>query len=210
MKITYIGHACFLIEDGAGHKLAIDPYQKGSVPGLADHDLTADEVVCSHGHYDHDDKAGVKKPVTAWNGSFDITAINTFHDDVRGAARGLNNISIINVDGAKVVHMGDIGCELTAPQLDQIRNCDVLLIPVGGHYTIDSKQAFAMTKAVDPHVVIPMHYRGRTFGYNVISTRDEFERLVTSEGGRHVFRGTSVLEALPAEKSLVLLDPLRA
>lgn len=210
MKITYIGHACFLIEDGAGHKLAIDPYQKGSVPGLAYHDLTADEVICSHGHYDHDDAAGVRRPETVWNGSFDVTSVSTFHDDVRGAARGLNNISVINVDGIKVVHMGDIGCELTGPQLDQIRNCDVLLIPVGGHYTIDSKQAFAMTKAVDPRVVIPMHFRGKTFGYNVISTRDEFEKLVVSECERKVIRGTSVLDALPAEKSLVLLDPLRA
>ena len=210
MKITFIGHACFLIEDGAGHKLAIDPYQKGSVPGLAYHDLTADEVICSHGHYDHDDKAGVKKPAAVWNGSFDVTTVSTFHDDVRGAARGLNNISIINVDGAKVVHMGDIGCELTSSQLDQIRNCDVLLIPVGGHYTIDSKQAFEMTMTVDPHVVIPMHYRGKTFGYNVISTRDEFEKLVTSEGDRKVVSGGSVLEGVPAEKSLVLLDPLRA
>ena len=210
MKITYIGHACFLIEDNAGHKLAIDPYQKGSVPGLAYHDLTADEVICSHGHYDHDDAAGVRRPETAWNGSFDITPVSSFHDDVKGAARGLNNISIINVDGAKIVHMGDIGCELTASQLDQIRNCDVLLIPVGGHYTIDSKQAFEMTKAVDPTAVIPMHYRGRTFGYNVLSTRDEFEKLISSGDERNVIRGGSVLEGVPAEKSLVLLDPLRA
>ena len=106
--------------------------------------------------------------------------------------------------------MGDIGCELTASQLDRIRNCDVLLIPVGGHYTIDSKQAFEMTKAVDPLAVIPMHYRGRTFGYTVISTRDEFEKLVSSGGERNVIRGGSVLEGGPAEKSLVLLDPLRA
>ena len=210
MKITFIGHACFLIEDNAGHKLAIDPYQKGSVPGLAYHGLTADEVICSHGHYDHDDAAGVRRPETVWNGSFDVTPVSTFHDGVKGAARGLNNISIINVDGAKIVHMGDIGCELTASQLDRIRNCDVLLIPVGGHYTIDSKQAFEMTKAVDPLAVIPMHYRGRTFGYNVISTRDEFEELIASEGGRKVIRDTSVLEGVPAEKSLVLLDPLRA
>ena len=210
MKITYIGHACFLIEDNEGHKLAIDPYQPGSVPGLADHDLTADEVICSHGHYDHDDKAGVKKPATVWNGRFDISTINTYHDDVKGAARGLNNISVINVDGVKIVHMGDIGCELTQSQLEQIKGCDVLMIPVGGHYTIDSKQAFEMTKAIDPLAVIPMHFRGRTFGYNVISTRDEFEKLVSSEGKRKVIRGTSVLEGVPAEKSLVLLDPLRA
>ena len=210
MKITFIGHACFLIEDAAGHKLAVDPYQKGSVPGLAYHDLTADEVICSHGHYDHDDAAGVRRPDPVWNEGFDVTSVSSFHDDVKGAARGLNNISIIKVDGAKVVHMGDIGCELNASQLDQIRDCDVLLIPVGGHYTIDSKQAFEMTKAIDPLAVIPMHFRGRTFGYNVISTRDEFEKLVSSEGKRKVIRGTSVLEGVPAEKSLVLLDPLRA
>ena len=209
MKITYIGHACFLIEDNEGHRLAIDPYQPGSVPGLADHGLTADQVVCSHGHYDHDDAKGVKKPSQSWNGSFDITTVSSFHDDVKGAARGLNNITIVNVDGCKIVHMGDIGCELTASQLDQIRGCDVLLIPVGGHYTIDSKQAFAMTKAISPKVVIPMHYRGKTFGYGVISTRDDFEKLVISEG-RDVIRDVSEMEGLPGGNLLVLLDPLRA
>ncbi|MBO4450485.1 MAG: MBL fold metallo-hydrolase [Clostridiales bacterium] len=210
MKITYIGHACFLIEDNEGHKLAIDPYQPKSVPGLADHGLVADQAVCSHGHYDHDDIKGVKKPANVWNGSFDISTVSTYHDDVKGAARGLNNITIVNVDGGKIVHMGDIGCELTETQLDQIRNCDVLLIPVGGHYTIDSKQAFAMTKAINPRTVIPMHFRGPTFGYNVISTREEFERLVINEGGRAVIRNSSVLGPVPAEKCLVLLDPLRA
>ena len=210
MKITYIGHACFLIEDNAGHTIAIDPYQRDSVPGLAYHDLVADEVICSHNHYDHDDFDGVGAPENAWSGKFDVTIIRTFHDDVQGAARGRNNISVINIDGKKVVHMGDIGCELTASQLDQIRGCDVLLIPVGGFYTINARQAFNMTKDIDPRVVIPMHYRGKTFGYDKIATREEFEQLILAEGKRRVIRHTSVFEDHEDYKCMVLLEPLRA
>ncbi len=210
MKITYIGHACFVIEDKAGHTIALDPYKHGSVPGLADHDVIADEVLCSHGHADHSDFEGVGAPEDVWPGKFDVKTIHTFHDDVQGMARGRNNINIINIDGKKVVHMGDIGCEITFSQLDQIRNCDVLLIPVGGFFTINARQAFNMTKDIDPRVVIPMHYRGKTFGYNEIATREEFEQLVIAEGKRRVIRHTSVFEDHNDYKCMVLLDPLRA
>lgn len=210
MKITFIGHACFLIEDNAGHTIATDPYRHGAVPGLKDHDLVADEVICSHNHHDHDDFDGVGAPENTWPGKFDVKIIRTFHDDVQGAARGRNNISIINIDGKKVVHMGDIGCELSASQLDQIRGCDVLMIPVGGFYTINARQAFAMTKDIDPRVVIPMHYRGKTFGYKEIATREEFEQLVLAKGDRKVIRHTSVFEDNNDYKCMVLLEPLRA
>lgn len=210
MKITYIGHACFLIEDNAGHTLVTDPYRHGSVPGLADHDVTADEAVCSHGHGDHSDFEGVGAPEDVWDGRFDITTIHTFHDDVQGAARGRNNISIINIDGMKVVHMGDIGCELTESQLDQLRNCDVLMIPVGGFFTIGARQAFKMTKDINPRVVIPMHYRGKTYGYSEIATSEEFESLIVAAGDRRVIRHTSVLEVLPGDRCMAVLDPLRA
>ena len=210
MKITYIGHACFLIEDNAGHTLAIDPYKAGSVPGLSDHGLTADEVICSHNHYDHDDFEGVAAPEKPWPGKFDVMAIRTFHDDVQGAARGRNNINVIRIDGKKVVHMGDIGCELTESQLDQIKNCDLLMIPVGGFYTIGARQAFNMTKAIDPRVVIPMHYRGKTFGYKEIATIEEFEQLIVAAGNRRVIRHTSIFEDHDDYKCMVLLEPLRA
>ena len=106
--------------------------------------------------------------------------------------------------------MGDIGCELSASQLDQLRGCDVLLIPVGGFYTINARQAFAMTKDIDPRVVIPMHYRGKTFGYKEIATREEFEQLVLAKGDRKVIRHTSVFEDNDDYKCMVLLEPLRA
>ena len=210
MKLTFIGHACFHIEDNAGHTLAIDPYKPGSVPGLSDHDLTADEVICSHNHYDHDDFEGVGAPENVWAGKFDVKTIKTFHDDVQGAARGRNNISIITIDGMKIVHMGDIGCELTESQLDQLRNCDVLLIPVGGFYTIGARQAFKMTKDIDPRVVIPMNYRGKTFGYPEIATVEEFSQLIVAAGDRRVIRHTSIIEVIPQDKCMFVLDPLRA
>lgn len=210
MKITYIGHACFLIEDNAGHTLVTDPYKSGYVPGLADHNVTADEVICSHGHGDHNDSEGVRKPFETWDGRFDIKTVHTFHDDVGGAARGRNDISIINVDGLRIVHMGDIGCELTESQLDDLRNCDVLMIPVGGFFTIDARQACEMTMKIDPKVVIPMHFRGKTFGYDEISTNEEFIQLITSEGSRRIIKDTSVIEKIPDDKCMFALDPAKA
>lgn len=210
MKITFIGHACFLIEDNAGHTLVTDPYKSGYVPGLSDHNVTADEVVCSHDHGDHNDSEGVRKPSAVWDGRFDIKTVQTFHDDVRGAARGRNNISIINVDGMKIVHMGDIGCELTDSQLDELRNCDVLMIPVGGFFTIDARQAYEMTVKIDPKVVIPMHFRGKTYGYDEISTNEEFVRLVAAEGNRKIITNSSVIGEIPGDKCLFVPDPARA
>ena len=95
-------------------------------------------------------------------------------------------------------------------QLDQLKDCDILLIPVGGFYTINARQAFVMTKDINPRIVIPMHYRGKTYGYKEIATREEYEQLVIAEGSRRVIRHTSVFEDHDDYKCMVLLEPLRA
>jgi L-ascorbate metabolism protein UlaG (beta-lactamase superfamily) len=105
--------------------------------------------------------------------------------------------------------MGDIGCELTDDQIGKLKGCDLLLIPVGGFFTIGCKEAFDLCQKIDPKVVVPMHYRGETFGYDVISGREEFVELVRNAGGRAIVNGGNSVDALPEEKSLLLLDPLR-
>ena len=114
MDITYIGHSCFLIKFDTGLTVCFDPYKEGSVPGLGPTDVEAHEVFCSHSHNDHNDFESVMSPAEPYTGREpEIDIIKTFHDDVQGAARGRNNITIVKVGGEKDGHMGDSGCDIT-------------------------------------------------------------------------------------------------
>jgi L-ascorbate metabolism protein UlaG (beta-lactamase superfamily) len=104
--------------------------------------------------------------------------------------------------------MGDIGCDLTDTQLDEIKGCDVLMIPVGGFFTINARQAYEMINLIEPRAVIQMHYRGDSFGYAQIGRREDFEKLF-EDGDRKIVSAGSVAEKLPEGKSLILMDPLR-
>ena len=209
MKITYIGHSCFVIENNAGGKIATDPYKPGSVPGYSAPDIEADEVLCSHGHDDHNDFEAVRSPEQPWGGDFEIRTFKTFHDDKMGRLRGRNNINMFTVDGLRFVHMGDIGCELQDTQIDELKGCDVLMIPVGGFYTINARQAYEMLIDLEPRAVIPMHYRGVNFGYGEIAGREEFVELIAKEGKREIITAGSIADSLPEGKTLILMEPLR-
>ena len=171
MTITWLGHACFLIETAEG-SLVLDPYEPGSVPGLRLPALTADAVVCSHGHHDHCYEAGVR--LTGAKPGFTLRELPCFHDDRQGALRGANRITILEAEGLRLAHLGDLGHPLTPQQRAELGQLDVLLIPVGGHYTIDAAEAAALTAALRPRLTIPMHYRGEGFGYDVIGTVEDF------------------------------------
>ena len=174
MKLTWYGHSCFLLESAHG-SVVFDPYAPGKVPGWTLPALEADAVLCSHGHSDHGYAEGVK--LTGRPYAAAVTRIGSFHDDCGGALRGENTISLVEDEGIRAVHMGDVGCALTAEQIAALGRVDVLMIPVGGHYTVDAAQAWEITKALDPAIVIPMHYRGRGFGYDVIGTVEPFLKL---------------------------------
>lgn len=191
MKITYLGHSCFKFEKD-GFALIVDPYKAGSVPGYAPLKETANQVLSTHRHGDHFGLDEVKLAVTRVDIPFDISFIESFHDEEEGAARGCNNVIIVKADGLTVVHMGDIGCELSDEDIDIIKGCDVLLIPVGGTYTIDAKGAKAYVDRISPAITVPMHYRGEGFGYDELSTVDEFTKLfeqVESIGSELVLEG---------------------
>jgi L-ascorbate metabolism protein UlaG (beta-lactamase superfamily) len=127
---------------------------------------------------------------------------------MKGILRGRNNINRFEIDGLKFVHMGDIGCDLTDTQLDEIKGCDVLMIPVGGFFTINARQAYEMINLIEPRAVIPMHYRGDSFGYAQIGRREDFAKLF-EDSGRKMISAGSVLETLPGEKAVILMEPLR-
>ncbi len=164
MKIRWIGHAAFYIETAEGLRIRTDPYD-GSI-GLPASNLPADVVTVSHEHYDHNavnlvpDSPKVIRGIGEWTvGSAVFRGVASFHDEVGGAQRGPNTIFVIAADGLTVVHLGDLGHSLTDKQRSAIGHVDVLLVPVGGKYTIDAAGAAAVVDAISPRIVVPMHFR---------------------------------------------------
>lgn len=202
MKITWIGHACFKIESNE-FTLVLDPYEDGYVPGLKPLRECADMVLCSHEHGDHNARHLVE--ITKGQSCpFTITTIDTFHDDVQGAKRGPDTIHIIDDGNYRIAHFGDLGCELEEDQIRQLKNLDVCMIPVGGHYTIDGKQAAELVSLIKPRIVIPMHYRDDKagFGFDVISTVDVFVENMGSV--TRLDKSTLSMDALPEAQAVIL------
>lgn len=175
MMITWLGHSCFKVES-QGYAVILDPYADGYVQGLKPLRASANEVLCSHGHGDHNavDVIDVQKGGAS---PFKVTVLDTFHDDVKGAKRGPNKIHILDDGTFRVAHMGDLGCGLTEEQKEALAGVDVMLIPVGGFFTIDAKQAKAVAEAVKPRVTVPMHYRSEKFGFDVLAPLDDYTSL---------------------------------
>ncbi len=174
MKLTWYGHACFKIETAEG-SIVTDPYAPGSVPGLRLPALTADKVVCSHRHSDHNFAEGVT--LSGREPELKISLIPCYHDGERGRLRGENLISVIEAEGLRLAHLGDLGHILAPSQLAALGRVDVLLVPVGGFYTIDAEQAQALCAALEPRIVVPMHYRSENCGLSNIDTVENFLRL---------------------------------
>ena len=176
MKITWHGHSCFKVETHNG-SVVFDPYEDGRVPGYAllPRDLSADVLLCSHQHGDHN--AAHLVSVSGAPGGITVDKLQTYHDDEAGAKRGENIIHIVNAEGMRLAHMGDLGCMPTEAQIAALKGVDVILVPVGGFYTIDAAQAKALVDAVGARVVVPMHYRTEQFGYPVIGELNAFTDL---------------------------------
>ena len=174
MKLTWYGHSCFLLETAEGSAV-FDPYAPGSVPGWLLPPVTADAALCSHGHGDHNWAEGVT--LTGREPRFRVEALHTWHDEAQGALRGDNTIHVVEAEGKRVAHLGDLGHELSPEQLRALGRVDVLMIPVGGFFTIDAATAQRVAKAIGAPVVIPMHYRGADFGYDKIGPVEDFLAL---------------------------------
>lgn len=175
VTITWLGHACFRMEY-KGWSLVVDPYADGSVPGLPPVRERAGAVYCTHGHFDHNAVKCVTLDGSAPPEDFSLATAVCPHDDAGGAKRGMNTIHAFTFGERRVVHMGDVGCALSGETLAPLRGCDVLLLPVGGFYTVDAAEAFALAKEIASRAVVPMHYRSDrpAFGFDVLGTAEEF------------------------------------
>ena len=200
MTITWLGHSCFCIEE-EGYRIVLDPYE--AMGGYEAIDTAAHEVLCSHDHFDHNYTAGVTL-LPARISPFTVRTVDCFHDDCRGAERGKNKIHVLTAGGKTVVHLGDLGHLLSEEQIAAIGPCDVLLIPVGGHYTIDAQQAHAVAAAIAPKTIVPMHYAFGAYGFPVITGVEPFLKQFAKEDVVQLETNTLDLTSAPAAAVTVL------
>lgn len=213
MIIQCIGHASFLIELESGYRIVTDPYDAST--GYPVVKTPADAVLVSHHHGDHDAVGNV----TGWTVMNDkpgkrtlasgvtVRGVETYHDSVNGAKRGKNVVHVIEAEGLRVVHLGDLGHELTKEQVVEIGNADILLVPVGGFYTIDALAARSVCSQLKARVVVPMHYRTEYNAGWPIAPVDGFLTLFPWEAERvDLLRVTKA--DLDCQPRLVILKPI--
>ena len=185
MKIQYLGHSCFKLTESTGTTTITDPY-KGIGYELPK-GLKADAVTVSHSHFDHNHvKAiGGHPRVLDKEGFYElpgveITGIKSYHDNQGGRQRGENIIYKFRMDGLEVCHLGDLGEECSSELLEMILPVNILLIPVGGTYTVDAELAKEYVDRIMPEIVIPMHYKTRSLNLD-LDKADAFLDLFDDE-----------------------------
>ena len=173
VTIQWLGHACFRMEYG-DWSLVIDPFADGSVDGLGNVRECADAVFCSHSHGDHGAAHNVTLSGRGAPADFKVETIEVPHDHHGGQKRGMNKIHLFTFGDLRVVHMGDTGSIPGEEILSRLRGCDLMMIPIGGFFTVDSGEAQEIVRSAAPRCVVPMHYRTADFGFGVLSMPDAF------------------------------------
>ncbi|MDA8097558.1 MAG: MBL fold metallo-hydrolase [Clostridia bacterium] len=164
MNVKWLGRACFLLESAEGLLILTDPFDQ--TVGYPLPNITVDVVTVSHQHFDHNAVGLLPGHPVVVEGDGDHTVkgvtfqgIATYHDNEQGALRGPNTVFVFEVDGIRVCHLGDLGHTLSEKQVAMIGQVDLLLIPVGGTYTIDGDEAFQTVSDLKPRTVVPMHFK---------------------------------------------------
>jgi L-ascorbate metabolism protein UlaG (beta-lactamase superfamily) len=183
VEITYYGQSLFVVESASGIQIGIDPYNKFTKPNLPD--VTADIVLITHSHPDHSNVSlfkgspeVLKSPGITNLKGINIEGIQVYHDNLKGFLRGKNIIFKFEVDDIVFAHLGDIGHIPSDDVINKLLDVDVLMIPVGGAFTIDYKKAYEIINNFNPKVVIPMHYREQNSKIKFLDTIDNFLSLV--------------------------------
>ena len=216
MKLRYLGHAAFELELTDGRRIVFDPYESGSYDGAlacgpieGAHDI----AIVSHDHPDHRFEGVVSQAAAVWDGAGEteidgvkIISIPTFHDENEGSDRGTNLISIVEADGVRVAHLGDLGHVITKAEAPALEGVDVMIIPVGGYFTIDAATAKGIVEEFSPKIVVPMHYKSDKCGFPIAPVKD-FTMLMgefKEAGGSELDR---MAGSLPAGLNVIVLDP---
>jgi L-ascorbate metabolism protein UlaG (beta-lactamase superfamily) len=188
MQIRWFGHSAFLLTSQAGTRVLIDPYDRllrYKMPKPID----ADIVAVTHNHGDHNkvrvasgDYLLVSEPRRYRRGDVTVEGFETYHDKVNGRKRGKNLIFQFTIDDLTVCHCGDLGHLLTEEQVRNIGKPDILMIPVGGHATLDGEDAAHVVKQLKPTITIPMHYRTRALSIPGMFLFDKVDDFLEAVG----------------------------
>lgn len=208
MDITWLGHSSFRIK-GKNASIVTDPFDPSI--GLKFPKVEADIVTVSHDHQDHNRKdlvGGSPKAVTG-PGEYEISDVSifgipAFHDSSSGQERGPNTIYTISIDDVHLCHLGDLGHKLTQDQLGEVGSIDILFVPVGGVYTIDAQQALEVVTAIEPKVIIPMHYKVPGLKYELAEVSDFVKELGMEPVRTEKYSVTT--DKLPEERQLIILE----
>ncbi len=215
MKIKWYGHAAFLITSNQGVKIITDPYESGAYGGALSYAQIKDQadiVLTSHDHADHNATKSlpgspkvIKGKGTQTVKDIPFKGIPTYHDPSKGSERGANTIFTFMVDGIQVCHLGDLGHLLSEKEVTEVGPVDILLIPVGGYYTIDPKEASQVADQIKPKVLIPMHFKTEKCGFPIAPVEDFLK------GKIHVKRPKASQisfekEQLPLEMEIIVLE----
>jgi L-ascorbate metabolism protein UlaG (beta-lactamase superfamily) len=213
LNFEWYGQACFKIENSS--VLVTDPHN-GEAVGLNPPPAgVADLVTISHGHHDHasgknlvsrEGSVIIEEPGSYVEKGIKLTGIDSYHDKDKGEKRGENVIFVFEVDGVRICHLGDLGHLPGERHIENIGSVDVLLIPVGGNYTIDGKEAVKTIEHLNPQVVIPMHYKIEGLTVDISGP----EGFLSDIGPEYKIREMEKLELdeIPDGKQVVKLDCL--
>jgi len=212
MKIKWLGHAAFLITSDAGTKIITDPYATSANLTYGEIEESADIVTVSHQHGDHNNVAAVGGNPEVVKGAAEVKGIKfagipTYHDAAGGRQRGNNIIFCFEVDGIRVCHLGDLGHPLSDKQVAELGSTDILLIPVGGNYTIDAKVATDTCGKLTPRVIIPMHYRNERCSNFPVAGVDDFLQGKTDVTRLDTSEAEFKQGELPATTQIIVLKP---
>ena len=211
MQITWYGHSCFLLTAENGYRILTDPCDQET--GYTLHDIVCDTVTISHDHFDHNCLASVagspqiiRTDGRHQAGTFAVSGFSTFHDNAQGAKRGKNIVFRYEIDGLRLLHLGDLGHMLSDDLIREIGPADVLFAPIGGVFTINAGTATELADKLGTRVFIPMHYKTPALHFDV----EGLEPLLAANTGRvihHVNENTCTLtkDSL-GECRLLILD----
>lgn len=191
MKIKWYGHSAFLITSDEDIKIIMDPYEPGAFGGQLSYGKIKDQadiVITSHDHGDHNytkDLPGTPQIVKG-SGSktikgISIKGIPTYHDLSKGSERGTNTVFTLEIDNIQLCHLGDLGHLLSDKELAEIGPVDILLIPVGGFFTIDPKEATQVADQIKPKILIPMHFKTAKCGFPIAPVEDFLKGKVNTK-----------------------------
>lgn len=212
MEFIFLGHSSFRIKTKAA-TIVTDPYDPQMV-GLKFPKVDANIVTLSHDHADHNradlvlgEPKLIKGPGEYEISGIPIIGVSTWHDNKNGQERGENTVYVLQAENLRVCHLGDLGHKLSEEQIQQIGNVHVLLIPVGGVYTIDAERAAEVVSQIEPLFILPMHYQTpglnpETFGK--LAPVDDFIRNIGVEPIKET-RYSISSDRLPEEMQLVVL-----